>query len=88
MVTVSGPASEVAAVQRALTGTIVLEGETDDLEVEVRPIPDAPEGSRVRVVSPSDPVRVRVTIEPPPIEIGPLLIEEEAESSPGDGAAS
>ncbi len=43
MVTVSGPASEVAAVQRALTGTIVLEGETDDLEVEVRPIPDAPQ---------------------------------------------
>ncbi len=88
MVTVSGPASEVAAVQRALTGTIVLEGETDDLEVEVRPIPDAPEGSRVQVVSPSDPVRVRVTIEPLPVEIGPLMIEEEAESSPGDGAAS
>lgn len=88
MVTVSGPASEVAAVRRALTGTIVLEGETGDVEVEVRPIPDAPEGSRVRVVSPRDPVRVRVTIEPPPLDIGPFMIEEPAEPAPGDGAAS
>jgi YbbR domain-containing protein len=88
MVTVSGPASEVAAVQRALTGTIVLEGETGDIEVEVRPVPDAPEGSRVRVVSPRDPVRVRVTIEPPPIELGPFLIEEPAEPGPGDGSDS
>jgi YbbR domain-containing protein len=88
MVTVSGPASEVAAVQRALTGTIVLEGETGDLEVEVRPVPDAPEGSRVRVVSPLEPVRVRVTIEPPPLEIGPFPIEEQAEPGSGDGAGS
>jgi len=88
MVTVSGPASEVAAVQRALTGTIVLEGKTGDIEVEVRPVPDAPEGSRVRVVSPRDPVRVRVTIEPPPLEIGPFLIEDPAEPGPDDGADS
>ena len=90
MVTISGPASEVEAVQRALTGTIVLEGETGDIEVEVRPIPDAPEGSRVRVVSPRDPVRVRVTIEPPPLEIGPFMIEEPVDPGPvpGDGAAS
>ncbi len=88
MVTVSGPASEVAAVQRALTGTIVLEGVTGDLEVEVRPVPDAPEGSRVRVVTPLDPVRVRVTIEPPPLEIGPFMPEEPVEPGPGDGAAS
>lgn len=88
MVTVSGPASEVAAVQRALTGTIVLEGETDNVEVEVRPVPDAPEGSRVRVVAPRKPVRVRVTIAPPPVEIGPIPIEEPAGREPGDGAAS
>ncbi len=39
-------------------------------------------------MSPRDPVRVRVTIEPPPIEIGPIMIEEPAEPGPGDGAAS
>ena len=60
--TIEGPASEVAAVGRALTGTILLEGETETMEFEVRPIPDAPSGSRVRVVSPEDPVRVRVMI--------------------------
>ncbi len=87
-VTVSGPASEVAAVERALTGTIVLEGRTDDLEVEVRPVPDAPAGSRVRVVSPRDPVRVRVNIEPPQVEIGPLPIEEAGEEPAGDGITS
>jgi YbbR domain-containing protein len=60
--TIEGPASEVAAVGRALTGTILLEGETETMEFEVRPIPDAPSGSRVRVVSPENPVRVRVMI--------------------------
>jgi YbbR domain-containing protein len=60
--TVEGPASEVAAVGRATTGTILLEGQTGDLEFEVRPIPDAPSGSRVRVVSPAAPVKVRVSI--------------------------
>ena len=61
--TVEGPASEVAAVGRATTGTILLEGQTGSLEFEVRPIPDAPSGSRVRVVSPPDAVKVRVIIE-------------------------
>lgn len=88
MVTVSGPASEVAAVERALTGTIVLEGRTADLEVQVRPVPDAPPGSRVRVVSPRQPVRVRVTIEPPPLEIGPFLTDEPDEPKPRGEAAS
>jgi len=88
MVTVSGPESEVAAVQRALTGTIVLEGVTGDVEVGVRPVPDAPEGSRVRVVSPRDPVRVHVTIEPPPLESGPVRTEEPAEEKTGDGATA
>ena len=47
---------------RALTGTILLDGETGDYEVDATPIPDAPSWSRVRVVSPQGPVRVRVTI--------------------------
>jgi hypothetical protein len=64
---IEGPASEVAAVTRALTGTILLEGETADLAFEVRPIPDAPAGSRVRVLSPTEPVKVHVTIAPAPI---------------------
>lgn len=64
--TIEGPASEVAAVGRALTGTILLEGEVATLEFEVRPIPDAPSGTRVRVVSPADPVTVRVVIQPSP----------------------
>lgn len=84
VVTVSGPASEVAKVRRALTGTIVLEGETKNVEVEVRPIPDAPAGSRVRVESPNDPVIVRVTIEPPPAEmLGPAIPESDRQD--GDG---
>ncbi|HET8945348.1 MAG TPA: hypothetical protein VFQ07_00050 [Candidatus Polarisedimenticolia bacterium] len=60
--TIEGPASEVAAVSRALTGTILLEGETADLEFEVRPIPEAPSGSRVRILVPADPVLVQVRI--------------------------
>ncbi len=86
VVTISGPASEVASVRRALTGTIVLEGVTEDLDVEVQPIPDAPAGSRVRVLSPRDPVHVRVRIEPPPepeAEAG-----TDAETPPGDGTSS
>ncbi|HEV8201003.1 MAG TPA: CdaR family protein [Candidatus Polarisedimenticolia bacterium] len=60
--TIEGPASEVAAVARALTGTILLEGETADMEFEVRPIPEAPSGSRVRILVPADPVLVQVRI--------------------------
>ena len=86
VVTVTGPASEVAAVERALTGTIVLEGRTKDLVVEVRPVPDAPAGSRVRVVVPRKPVRVRVDIEP--LEIGPFMSEEPTKPATGGGAAS
>jgi YbbR domain-containing protein len=88
MVTVSGPASEVAAVKRALTSTIVLEGETGNLEVKVRPVPDAPEGSRVRVVSPRQPVTVRVTIEAAPDEADPALPPKADGRAPGRGAAS
>jgi len=62
VVTIEGPANEVAHVLRALTGTILLDGETGDYEVDATPIPDAPSWSRVRVVSPQGPVRVRVTI--------------------------
>ncbi len=61
-VTIEGPASEVARVTRATTGTILMEGQTSDYEVEVTPIPDAPAGSRVHVIAPSGPVRVRVSI--------------------------
>jgi hypothetical protein len=64
--TIEGPASEVAAVDRALTGTIMLEGETSDMVFEVRPIPEAPPGNRVRILSPANPVRVRVKISPAP----------------------
>lgn len=63
-VTIEGPESEVARVKQATTGTIVLDGETSDHEVEVKPFPDAPPGSRVRVVSPSGPVHVQVVITP------------------------
>src|SRR5437867_5658556 len=62
MVTIEGPANEVEKVTRALTGTILLDGETADYEIEATPIPDAPSWSRVRVVTPQGPVRVRVTI--------------------------
>jgi hypothetical protein len=64
--TIEGPASEVAAVDRALTGTIMLEGETSDMVFEVRPIPEAPPGNKVRILSPANPVRVRVKIGPVP----------------------
>jgi len=62
MATIEGPANEVEKVTRALTGTILLDGEPADYEIEATPIPDAPPWSRVRVVSPQGPVRVRVTI--------------------------
>jgi len=62
VVTIEGPANEVANVPRALTGIILLDGETADYEVDATPIPDAPSWSRVHVVSPQGPVRVRVTI--------------------------
>ena len=62
VVTIEGPANEVAKVSRALTGTILLDGETADYEVEATPIPDAPSWSRVHVVSPQGPVRVRMSI--------------------------
>ncbi len=62
VVTIEGPANEVAKVTRALTGTILLDGETADYEVESTPIADAPTWSRVHVVSPQGPVRVLVTI--------------------------
>jgi YbbR domain-containing protein len=63
-VTIEGPASDVARVHRAVAGIIHLEGETADLQVAVTPIPEAPPGSRVRVVVPSGPVRVLVSIRP------------------------
>ena len=63
-VTIEGPSSEVARVSRATTGTILLEGQSGDYEVEVTPIPDAPAGSRVRVIVPAGPVTVRISIGP------------------------
>jgi YbbR domain-containing protein len=60
--TVEGPSSEVAQVTRALAGTILLEGEKADLEFVTHPTPEAPAGSHVRVVSPTEPVMVRVAI--------------------------
>jgi YbbR domain-containing protein len=64
VVTIEGPVSEVSRVTRATTGTIILGEETQGYAVDVRPVPDAPPGNRVRVVAPSGPVRVRVTIAP------------------------
>ena len=64
VVTIEGPANEVGSVSRALTGTILLDGETADYEVDATPIPEAPAWSRVRVVAPQGPVRVRVAIAP------------------------
>ena len=84
-VTVTGPASEVATVRRATTGTIFLEGVTENLQVEVRPIPEAPEGSRVRVTQPRGPVRVRVIIEPPPSDEPEEKPAEELEQ-PGEAS--
>ncbi len=63
VVTIEGPASEVARIKRATTGTISLEGESKDYDVEVTPVPDARPGSRVRVVRPAGPVRVHVSID-------------------------
>lgn len=60
--TIEGPASEVAQVSRALAGTIFLEGETTDLEYITRPTAEAPAGNHIRIVSPAEPVRVRVGI--------------------------
>ena len=62
--TIEGPSSEVAQVSRALAGTIFLEGETSDLEYVTRPIAEAPAGNHIRLVAPTEPVRVRVTIGP------------------------
>jgi YbbR domain-containing protein len=59
-----GPESEVFQVTRATAGTIHLNGETGTYEVQVTPIPDAPPGSHVRIVSPRGPVRVTVSIQP------------------------
>ena len=61
-VVIEGPANEVTQVTRALTGTILLDGETTDYTVEATPIPDAPSWSRVHVVVPPGPVRVSVSI--------------------------
>lgn len=82
--TIEGPASEVAAVSRALTGTILLEGEVADMEFEVRPIPEAPSGTRVRILVPADPVLVQVRIGPAPPAIAP---GRAAPTAPGAGAA-
>lgn len=62
--TIEGPSSEVAQVTRALAGTILLEGERADLEFVTHPTPEAPAGSHVRVVAPTEPVMVRVAIAP------------------------
>ena len=64
MVTIEGPVSEVSRVVRATTGTIFLGEETTGYTVEVLPVPDAPPGTRVRVVAPIGTVRVRVIIAP------------------------
>ncbi len=64
VVSIEGPASEVGKVKAALAGTILLDGERDDFDVSVTPVPEAPAGSRVRVVSPPGSVKVRVVIRP------------------------
>jgi YbbR domain-containing protein len=64
VVTIEGPAGEVARVVRATTGTILLEGESASYEVEATPVPEAPPGSRVHVVIPAGPVRVKIAIAP------------------------
>jgi YbbR domain-containing protein len=82
--TIEGPASEVAAVSRALTGTILLEGEVADMEFEVRPIPEAPLGTRVRILVPAEPVLVQVRIGPAPPVMAP---GRAAPTAAGAGAA-
>jgi len=73
--TIEGPSSEVAQVTRALAGTIFLEGETADLEFATRPMAEAPPGNHIRIVEPTEPVRVHVSIgpvtEPPAAPAGP-----------------
>lgn len=73
--TIEGPSSEVAQVTRALAGTILLEGEKADLEFVTHPTPESPAGSHVRVISPTEPVMVRVAIAPakpaPPVAVPP-----------------
>jgi len=64
VVSIEGPASEVGKVKTALAGTILLDGERSDFDVSVTPVPDAPAGSRVHVVSPPGPIKVRVVIRP------------------------
>jgi hypothetical protein len=87
--TIEGPASEVAAVDRALTGTIMLEGETSDMVFEVRPIPEAPPGNKVRILSPANPVRVRVKIGPaapePAVVVPPVPERPRPSRAPGRG---
>ncbi|MCZ6695041.1 MAG: CdaR family protein [Acidobacteria bacterium] len=82
VVTIEGPASEVARVKRATTSTISLEGETQDYDIEVTPIPEAQPGSRVRVVRPTGPVRVHVSIDSPESgrrgESLPSILDEKA----------
>ena len=62
VVMIEGPANEVTQVFRALTGSILLDGESEDFVLETTPIPDAPSWSRVHIVEPHGPVRVSVTI--------------------------
>jgi hypothetical protein len=76
--TIEGPASEVAQVTRALAGTVFLEGETADLEFATRPIPEAPPGNHIRIVTPVDPVQVRV-------RIGPVAVAPSSSDAPAAG---
>ena len=84
VVTIEGPANEVAPVIRALTGTILLDGETADFEIEATPIPDTLSLSRVRVVQPHGPVRVLVSITGKAPQSGGA---PPAAGAPGAGAA-
>lgn len=80
--TVEGPASEVAQVTRALAGTILLEGEKANLEFVTHPTPEAPAGSHVRVVAPTEPVMVRVAISPAKPEPATAPPQPPARSAP------
>lgn len=61
-VVVVGPEDAVREVRRATTGSIPVGDLTSDREVRVRPVPDAPAESCVRLERPETTVRIRIGV--------------------------